>query len=102
MKYVPQTTLSRETLNLSLPPSRTWSGADAPIQSGNNISCSQQAMPSYFGFGEMISEGLFIFNAGAGSCNSCPSCSESDQHEQERPRKFRRILPIDGSSSDEK
>lgn len=94
----PQTTESCGTLNL--PTYR--SGTAGHGQSGNNFSYSQQAMASYFGSGTMISGGTFIFNAGAGSCTSCPSHSQSDQHKlQERPRKFRRILPIDDSSSDE-
>ena len=62
-------------------------------------------MASYFGSGTMISGGTFIFNAGTELCTSCPSHSqsqyESGQHKlQERPRKFKRILPIDDSSSD--
>ena len=98
-EIVSQTTESRGNLNLS----RNWSRAAGPGQSGNNFSYSQQAMASYFGSSTMISGGTFVFNAGAGSCNCCSSHSQSvsDQHKlQERPRKFKQILPIDDSSSD--
>ena len=90
---------------LNLPTYRTRSEAARHGQSGNNLSYSQQAMASYFGSGTMISGGTFIFNACTESYNSCPSHSqsqcESDQHKlQEHPRKLKRILPIDDSSSD--